>query len=327
MSTASMINTPSSPPADRVHDKMALANILEAPAATTSDVTINVLVDTPVLAPPSKAVKDATPAKKEAASPDNTMSETVETEESTDTMDEDAIDEDVPDEDREFICVNDETTRCRTGQYTKDLARKVISDHFGRNKACTRDIDNWPLFCRKHYQRATYNKQLWQIRKLDLIYRQFNVIEEQFPGTTYEIHFKKSEEARLNEYSRKVASGISAAEAAKGVTPSVGKHFEAPIDILRELDHDLGKNKSVDEVKEIVERILIMIKDKAIDQVPSIEFLPNLHGKATTPKKVAKIPKTPSPKKKGRNTQTPSSKGMPGRVSTKGSIKKPRQKA
>jgi hypothetical protein len=322
-----MANTPNSPPADRVHDKMALANILEVPAATTSDVTTDALVDAPVPAPPSMPVKDVTPAKKGVVSPDSTMSETVETEESADTMDEDAMDEDVPDEDREFICVNDETTRCRTGQYTKDLARKVISDHFGRNKACTRDIDNWPLFCRKHYQRATYNKQLWQIRKLDLIYRQFNVIEEQFPGTTYDIHFKKSEEARLNEYSRKVASGISAAEAAKGVTPSVGKHFEAPIDILRELDHDLGKNKSVDEVKKIVERILIMIKDKAIDQVPSIEFLPNLHGSVAIPKKAAKVPKTPSPKKKGHGPQTPSSKGTPSRVSIKGSVKKLRQKA
>lgn len=36
------------------------------------------------------------------------------------------------------------------------------------NLACggIADIDSWPLFCRKHYERAIYNKDLWQIRKL-----------------------------------------------------------------------------------------------------------------------------------------------------------------
>ncbi|KAH4028118.1 hypothetical protein HBI13_050420 [Parastagonospora nodorum] len=49
-----------------------------------------------------------------------------------------------------------------------------------------RDVDSWPLFCRKHLAcsasnarfanfytntlRATYSKDLWQIRKLNLIY-------------------------------------------------------------------------------------------------------------------------------------------------------------
>jgi len=32
--------------------------------------------------------------------------------------------------------------------------------------------------------------------------RQFDVIEKQFPGTTYEISFKKSEESRPNQFSR-----------------------------------------------------------------------------------------------------------------------------
>jgi hypothetical protein len=35
---------------------------------------------------------------------------------------------------------NDDYNECKTGQYTMDLSRKVISDHFGRNKACTRII-------------------------------------------------------------------------------------------------------------------------------------------------------------------------------------------
>jgi hypothetical protein len=39
------------------------------------------------------------------------------------------------------------------------------------------------------------------------------------PGTTYDIHFKKSEEPRLNEYSRKVASGWAEDAAVKAVAP------------------------------------------------------------------------------------------------------------
>jgi hypothetical protein len=241
--------------------------------------------------------------------------------ESDNSADDETDAEDVPDSEREFICKNDETSRCITGQYTLLLSRKVISDHFGRNKACTRDITDWPLFCRKHYQRATYNKQLWQIRKLGLIFRQFDVIERQFPGTTYDIHFKKSEEARLNHYSRKIAAGWSEDEAAKSVVAKdTKKHFEAPIEILRELDLDLGTNKSIDEVKDITQKILRQITDEATSQVPAIEFLPNLPSKIASPKKL-KVPKTPSPKKR-RNAKTPSSKGTPGHVSSKGSVKK-----
>jgi hypothetical protein len=212
----------------------------------------------------------------------------------------------VPDSQREFVCVNDEHTRCQTGQYTKDLSRKVISDHFGRNKACTRYITEWPLFCRKHYQRATYNKTTWQIRKVQLILRQFDIIEDEFPGTTYDVTLKKSEEARLNQYSRQVASGQTNDAAEKSVTPVSGKHFEAPIEVLRELDQWLGRGKSYDEVKDIVDVISQMLESKECEQVPAIEFLPQLPGKTVSPKK--------SPK-------------SPWRVSNHGSVKKTNQKA
>lgn len=231
--------------------------------------------------------------------------------EELDVSPEETVDEDVPDDQREFICVNDEYTRCHTGQYTKDLSRKVISDHFGRNKACTRDITEWPLFCRKHYQRATYNKEKWQIRKIQLILRQLKVIERQFPGTTYNVALKKSEETRLNQYSRHIASGLTSAAARNRVAPAKGKHFEAPIDVLRELDQWLGKGKTHGEVKEIVDVILQMLEGKESEQVPAIEFLPQLPGK------VAPSKKTPV---KGRATTA-------GRVSKKGGVKKTDKKA
>ncbi|KNG45881.1 hypothetical protein DDE82_003837 [Stemphylium lycopersici] len=316
MSTDSKTNSPGAAntteltQADNIRNAMSF-NYLLAKSAATPDTTA-ALVPGPPSTPP-KSVKEETSLP--VASPDTTMNEPAEP---SGVFEASEDGEDVPDSQREFICMNDEHTRCQTGQYTKGLSRKVISDHFGRNKACTRDVTEWPLFCRKHYQRATYNKAKWQIRKIQLILRQFDVIEKQFPGATYDIAFKKSEEARLNQYSRQVASGLSNEAAEKNVAPVIGKHFEAPIDVLRELDQWLGRGKSYDEVKKIVDVILQMLEEQECDQVPSIEFLPQLPGKSASPKK------TPT---KARAAKAPKSPNSPSHVSTKGSIKKISQKA
>lgn len=147
---------------------------------------------------------------------------------------------------------------------------------------------------------------------MQLILRQFQIIENQFPGTTYDITLKKSEEARLNQYSRLVASGLTSAAAADNVAPVQSKHYEAPIDVLRELDQWLGRGKSFKEAQDIVDIILQMLEGQECEQVPAIEFLPQLPGKNASPKK------TPT---KARTTKSPS------RVSSKGSVKKTRQKA
>ncbi|EOA92043.1 uncharacterized protein SETTUDRAFT_85844 [Exserohilum turcica Et28A] len=274
------------------------------------------MLDTP--STPPKSIKEE--ASSPVVSPDTTMTEPVRNCAELDDIAEETLedDEDVPDIHREFICMNDEHTRCQTGQYTKDLSRKVISDHFGRNKACTRDITDWPLFCRKHYQRATYNKAKWQIRKVQLIFRQLDVIEKQFPGTTYDIALKKSEEARLNQYSRHITSGLSGEAAEQRVAPIPGKNFEAPIDVLRELDQWLGRGKSYDEVKKIVDVILQMLEAHECEQVPSIEFLPRL------PARFASSTKTPA---KSRAAKSPKSLKTPSHVSDKGSVKKTNRNA
>jgi hypothetical protein len=183
---------------------------------------------------------------------------------------------------REFVCQHDDHLECNTGQHTLDLSRKVISDHFGRNKACTRVIKDWPLFCRKHYQRATYGKHQWQTRKIALILRQLPIIEEQFPGTHYTVAFKKSEDDRLNVYSRLIASGADEQTAQNAIQPRNGKHFEAPIDCLRELNSYLGADKTMTEVAQIVTNINNMLEQKETEQVPSIEFLPQLLEDGTT---------------------------------------------
>ncbi|ENI07295.1 hypothetical protein COCC4DRAFT_59115 [Bipolaris maydis ATCC 48331] len=311
MSTNCKVDLPTNPlpteitRAEIIRNAMSLNNLLNKPTANPKGSEADE-PDSPH--DPLTTVKDSVPSP--SVSSDTLVTEPV----LPDSISEQA-DEDVPDSQREFICMNDRHTRCQTGQYTKDLSRKVISDHFGRNKTCTRDITEWPLFCRKHYQRATYDKAKWQIRKAHLILRQFDIIEKQFPGTTYKVTLKKSEEIRLNQYSRQVASGMSAKDAEKCVAPVVGKHFEAPVEVLRELDLSLGRGKTYKEVRDIVDVILQMLEGNECEQVPAIEFLPELPAKSVSPVTVP----TKAPVAKS----TRSSK----RVSNKGSIKKTSQKA
>ena len=303
-----------------IRDAMSFSNLLAEPASPMAS-SPEPAVDIPVIVPPSTPKRSPSPIKTDPTNPADTVVSDFTEEaddgegigETTATIDDDDL---IP---REFICMNDEYSKCRTGQYTKVLSRKVISNHFGRNKACTRDLTDWPLFCRKHYQRATYNKDLWQVRKIKLILRQFDVIEAEFPGTTYDITLKKSETDRLNKFSRKIACGMNAEDAAAAVAPIPGKAFEAPIDVLRELDQYVGKGKTVDNVKDAMDVILQMLQEKETEQVPSIEFLPQLPGKAPAPKK--------SPAK-ARVAMSPSKspiKGSP-RTTARGGVKKAKPK-
>lgn len=247
------------------------------------------------------------------------------TPESTEQDDAVAVDDDSIK--REFTCMNDEFSKCRTGQYTLVLSRKVISDHFGRNKACTRSVSDWPLFCRKHYQRATYNKELWQLRKVKLILRQFDIIEREYPGTTYDITLKRAEEDRLNDFSRKIASGMSSSEAADAVAPAEGKSFEAPIDVLRELDQYLGKGKTMRQAKDTMDVIYQMLQEKDTEQVPSIEFLPQLPGRTPTPSpKKAKTPVKARVSASPSASPSKSRSKSASRTSTRGGVRKLSQK-
>lgn len=307
-----------------IRDAMSFSNLLSEPAPLKSS-TPELAANTPALEPPWTPKRSLSPVKDEPTSPaDTVMSETTKLTEDVDSLGAGeqtaapAVNDDLIE--REFICMNDEYSKCRTGQYTLALSRKVISDHFGRNKACTRDLTDWPLFCRKHYQRATYNKELWQVRKVKLILRQFDVIDAEFPGTTYDITLKKSEEDRINEFSRKIASGMSAETAAAAVAPVPSKAFEAPIDVLRELDQYIGKGKTMSEVKDTMDVILQMLQEKETEQVPSIEFLPQLPGKIATPRK------SPAKARISKSPYKSPSKGSP-RTSARGGIKKNNQKA
>ncbi|KAF2193811.1 hypothetical protein K469DRAFT_691320 [Zopfia rhizophila CBS 207.26] len=213
---------------------------------------------------------------------------------------------------REFTCMNDEYSQCMTNQYALALSRKVISNHFGRNKACTRQITDWPLFCRKHYQRATYNPATWQKRKIYFIARQLDVIERQHPGTVYNVTLKKSEDGRLNDFARKISGGMSVDTARKAIAPNRDvKSFQAPIDVLRQLEFRLGPNKDINHVKGTVSLILDMLNHNETEQVPSIEFLP-VFPSANSGNGHA-----------GVSSSTAKAKAAGPRVSQKGAVQKP----
>lgn len=124
-----------------IRDAMSLSNLLTdaaAPKASTPELAPEV----PVLETPSTPKRGSAPKEDVPASPADTVMSDL-TEENDDGEGTDQPTADTTDDEsieREFVCMNDEYSKCRTGQYTLALSRKVISDHFGRNKACTRDL-------------------------------------------------------------------------------------------------------------------------------------------------------------------------------------------
>ncbi|OCL06919.1 hypothetical protein AOQ84DRAFT_247457, partial [Glonium stellatum] len=177
---------------------------------------------------------------------------------------------------REFICAYNDASPCTTGQYTLNVSRKTISDHFGRNKGCTRAIRKWPLFCRKHYQRITYHRALWQARKLELIDDQLDTIERQYPGIIYKIQLKKSEEKRLADFARATAFADHLDSRSLNTPTRKSKSFEAPIQVLQQLNSFLGDQKTKRDCKDTLAILRNMLNNGETKEIPSIEFLPQI---------------------------------------------------
>jgi hypothetical protein len=133
-------------------------------------------------------------------------------------------------------------------------------------------------------------------------------------GTLYNVTMKKSEEQRLNLYSRKIAQGQTEAEAKAAVEPDENnrKSFEAPIKVLCYLEAGMGENKTIDDVKETVSVIRTMFENGETLQIPSIEFLPQLDKAGKPTKREPKVSTPKTPKKKAGS-----------RVSESGGIQKP----
>jgi hypothetical protein len=157
---------------------------------------------------------------------------------------------------------------CHTLQVNTVDQRLCVSDYFGRNKSKTRGIKRPITWCRKHYQRFSYQAKSWQATKLFLINQQLDRIEEDDPGTIYNISLKKSEEKRLSEANNNKAGGNT-------TNTKNAKKDEAPIAALQYIyDNFLGNNKAKEVCKEFVTWCGEELKKGTFENIPRVEMVP-----------------------------------------------------
>ncbi|TKA77988.1 hypothetical protein B0A49_02516 [Cryomyces minteri] len=178
----------------------------------------------------------------------------------------------------------------------EDVSRKVVSQHFGRNKAETKQIpiEYWVLWCRMHYQRASYNakkpsleaQRNWANIQVELILDQVERIETWSPGKRYHISLIKDAKDRLDREKTRLLNG-KAPQLGPTVTASSKKVNEntdrTPMPFYVDLDRRgllNGGTRSMAEVLELLEEIRVKINDTTLDppftSVPWVEFLPEL---------------------------------------------------
>jgi hypothetical protein len=168
-----------------------------------------------------------------------------------------------------FECEQDD---CFTMQFLIGDSRLCISDAFGRNKTNTRAIQRPMRWCRKHYQRASH-KLTWPLVKTSLILDQLERIEEDDPGTTYDIALSKSEVQRLSKYNNDTARGRMV------LTPgSTTKNKEkATIPVLQHIYTNFcGTDKTKSECEDLIHWCRFEMTAGRMTHVPGFEMVPNL---------------------------------------------------
>jgi hypothetical protein len=237
-----------------------------------------------------------------------------------------------------FDCEYQIAGGCRTGQFDLNDSRTCVSDYFGRNKAATAKIKRPIRWCRKHYQRASFQKDTWQLNKMVLILEQLDRIEEDDAGTTYTIGIKRSELQRLSDYNN---SGKKNPVDLQDLQPG-----EAPYPILQHIfDNYKGNNRTIDECKSLVNWVRGEREAGRVQHIPQFEMVPEWptededeemldanHSedeKDSSPSPSRKgrgFPRTPinrNPKRKSSTKTATPTKGRVSRISDTGSIKKP----
>lgn len=130
--------------------------------------------------------------------------------------------------------------------------RKVVSHIFGRNKASTKLFPDavWVHYCRKHYQRARYRADQWPFTQCDLIVESLYRMEQWNGVLSFELTLRRREQdrdtgqmpSRNPALTRYLQSGRRHPTAVTAPVP----------DWLR---NELGKNKSFNDIRRIVERV------------------------------------------------------------------------
>lgn len=169
-------------------------------------------------------------------------------------------------------CVQD----CNTGAGP----RKAVSHFFGRNKTCTLEIPNevWVWYCRKHYQRTRYRHGPGygktqailvkdQMTKLQ-VWSDKNLENGQGP-------YIKGWTLALRKREQKHLDMVMGEAAAAGEDLS---NVEFIANIPRWIVERLGSGLSHDDVFAILARFQDEIQDGMYEDLPEIEFLPEIIG-------------------------------------------------
>ena len=136
--------------------------------------------------------------------------------------------------------------------------RKVISHFFGRNKKCTSLIPPhvWIVMCRKHYQRTRYrNADNFPMYQIDLILKQIDKIAEWIESGA-----AKGQSTPVRSWTiavRKRSSNNSA------LIP----------DWIQQI---AGSGHTTERVRAAAERIESELQQKLYNEVPEVEFLPDI---------------------------------------------------
>ena len=167
----------------------------------------------------------------------------------------------------------------------KSEDRKVVSQFFGRNKACTRAIPDhlYGNYCRKHYQRTKYRAKHFGVIQMDLVRKALDKMQA-WGGIT-EFEFALRLRARkLIENQDNYYRACEQARAARRPLPP--PHPDMDLESKeRFLVPYLGKHKSFDDMFDIIDMIEEHIEEHKCD-APEIEILPSFRSGFEKPKKL-----------------------------------------
>lgn len=153
----------------------------------------------------------------------------------------------------------DQPCYAQEGCMENSVTRKAISHYFGRNKKCTLLIPAhvWIGICRKHYQRTRYrNAETYPMYQIDLVRKQIEKIERWERSFT-----DKGQPSPIRSWTIALRRRQNQSNALP--VPDWIRFASGP-------GHDTN------HVKGVARRIEIDLERKAYNDIPEIEFLPDI---------------------------------------------------
>lgn len=142
--------------------------------------------------------------------------------------------------------------------------RKVVSHLFGRNKTSTKLFPNhiWVYYCRRHYQRARYRAEQWPFVQAELLLQTLERMEEWGQVESFELRLRRRETLRAHP-EQTTTTGCTTNGRRRPITIS------APVPSW--LHAEVGKDKTFNDIRRIVERIRAYLAQVQQDEAPKTD--------------------------------------------------------